>query len=66
VPVVVSFPCNKHGPHAHIVYTSEGQIYAIHGSEEAISNIEKNPQRKNISLKGKVAGNQNAWIIFVE
>ncbi|MGB7292830.1 MAG: hypothetical protein WBD99_11715 [Thermodesulfobacteriota bacterium] len=65
-PVVASGPCNELEPHAHVIYTREGQIYALHGSEEAIVNIEKSPVRKNVSLKGKVQGNQNAWILFVE
>ncbi len=65
-PVVASGPCNELEPHAHVIYTREGQIYALHGSEEAIVNIEKSPVRRNVSLKGKVQGNQNAWILFVE
>lgn len=65
-PVVSSGSCNESEPHAHVVYTNEGQIYALHGSEEAVSNIQKNSKRRNVSLKGKVQGNQNAWILFIE
>ena len=65
-PVVSTGPCNEAKPHAHVIYTKDGQMYAIGGSEEAIGKIESNPQRSNVTLSGKVVGNQGAWILYVE
>jgi len=65
-PVVSRAPCNEHEPHAHIIYTGEGEVYALHGSEETIANIEKSFERRNVFLRGKVVGNQKGWILFVD
>jgi hypothetical protein len=65
-PVVATGPCSEAGPHAHVIYTKDGQVYALSGSEAAISAIEKNPERSNVSLTGKAVGNQGAWILYVE
>jgi len=64
--VVANSPCNEYEPHAHFLYTNEGQIYALHGSHEKIASIEKNPQRKNVTLKGKLGGNESGWIFYVD
>jgi len=64
--VVASAPCNENEPHAHVVFTREGEVYALHGSEEKIINIEKSSQRRNVFLRGKVLGNQKGWILFVD
>jgi hypothetical protein len=65
-PVVATAPCNEATPHAHVIYTKDGQVYALSGSEEAISAIEKNPQRTNMTVSGKVLGNQGAWVLYVQ
>ncbi|MGB7291366.1 MAG: hypothetical protein WBD99_04255, partial [Thermodesulfobacteriota bacterium] len=65
-PVVASAPCNELEPHAHVIYTREGQIYALHGSEEAIISIEKSAKRRNVLIRGKILGNQKGWILFVD
>jgi hypothetical protein len=65
-PVIAEGPCNEYEPHAHFLYTNEGQIYALHGSHEKIVSFEKNPQRENITLKGKLGGNENGWIFYVD
>jgi hypothetical protein len=65
-PVVGSSPCNEMEPHAHVIYTEDGQVYAIEGSEEAIHALEMNPQRKDVTIKGKLQGNPGAWVLFVE
>jgi len=38
----------------------------VEGSQEAINRLENIPKRKNIQLKGKVSGNQRAWILTVD
>ena len=68
-PVIASGPCNGHGEHAHVVLdtrTKEGSVYAVTGSPEAIERLEKTPTRKNVEVKGKIGGNQDAWILSVD
>lgn len=68
-PVIASGPCNGHGQHAHVVLdtrTKEGNVYAVAGSPEAIERLEKTPTRKNVEVKGKIGGNQDAWILSVD
>ncbi|HEY7536210.1 MAG TPA: hypothetical protein VH878_09750 [Thermodesulfobacteriota bacterium] len=65
-PVVGTGPCNEAMPHAHVIYTKDGQVYALSGSEAAIGALEKSPQRTNVPVTGKVLGNQGAWVLYVE
>jgi len=65
-PVIADGPCNEYDPHAHFIQTDEGQIYALHGPHEKIISIEKNPQRENVTLSGKLAGNESGWILYVD
>jgi hypothetical protein len=65
-PVVAQGPCNELTPHAHVIHTKDGQIYALHGSEEAIQKLEASPEKTNAKIRGKLQGNQGAWILFVE
>ncbi len=64
--VVSTAPCNGYEAHAHFIYTDTGRVYILHGSEERIEEIEKNANRTNISIDGKLLGNENGWILYVE
>ena len=64
-PVVATSPCGEHGQHLHVVKTKSGQVYALHGTEEAIKNLEATSDRKNVSLEGKILGEQGAWVLYV-
>lgn len=68
--IVAAGPCNRLGPHAHVMVVQrgmEGYVYAVVGSEEAITKMEKRTgDRKNFELKGKVGGSQRAWTITVD
>jgi len=35
-PFVAVRPCNEYDPHLHVMYNKEGQIYALHGSDNLI------------------------------
>ena len=68
-PVIASGPCNGHSAHAHVVLdtrTKEGNVYAVTGSAEAIERLEKTSNRQNVEVKGKIGGDQKAWIITVD
>jgi len=47
-----------------VIKTKGGQVYALHGSEDAIVAIQKG-DKKSASLKGQVQGSQGAWVLFV-
>lgn len=64
--VVASGPCNEFEQHLHVVHTSDGQVYALHGSEESIKKIEAMQERKEVELQGKIQGEQGAWVLFVQ
>jgi hypothetical protein len=64
--VVASGPCTELDQHLHLVQTSDGQVYAIHGSEEAIHRIESMSNRNDVELRGKIQGDQGAWVLFVQ
>jgi len=64
-PMIAAEPCNGYEDHAHIIHTNEGRTYAIHGPQEKITAIEKTSDRKNVTLSGKVQGNNGGWILNV-
>jgi len=68
-PIVSTKPCSKEIKHLHFFLETKrgaGKLYAVEGSQEAINRLENIPKRKNIQLKGKVSGNQRAWILTVD
>lgn len=64
-PVVATAPCGEKDQHLHVVTTSGGQVYALHGSEDAISKLEASTDRNEVQLQGKIQGDQGAWVLFV-
>ena len=64
--VVATGPCSEMEQHLHVVQTSDGQVYAIHGSEDSIKKLEAMSSRSDVELKGKVQGEQGAWVLIVE
>jgi len=64
--VVATGPCTEYEQHLHVVHTSDGQVYALHGSEASIKKIESMSNRKEVELQGKIQGEQGAWVLFVQ
>lgn len=64
-PVVATSSCGEKDQHLHVVHTNDGQVYALHGTEEAIKNLENSTERENVKLQGQVQGEQGAWILYV-
>lgn len=63
-PFVAAGDCSEKEPHSHVIKTKGGQVYALHGSEDAIVAIQKG-DKQSVSLKGQVQGSQGAWVLFV-
>ena len=64
-PVVATGPCGEQDQHLHVVTTGAGQVYALHGTEEAIKQLEASASKKNVELQGKIMGEQGAWVLYV-
>jgi len=64
-PVVATAPCGEKDQHLHVVHANDGQVYALHGTEEAIQNLENSTERDNVKLQGQVQGEQGAWVLYV-
>lgn len=64
-PVVATAACGEKDQHLHVVTTSGGQVYALHGSEDAIKKLEESTDRNNVELQGKIQGDQGAWVLYV-
>lgn len=63
-PVIANAPCDGMPPHQHVLVTSD-TVYSLQGLQEGLMKIEKNPQRTNVKITGKVEGNESGWILFV-
>jgi hypothetical protein len=60
-PVIATGPCINLPPHAHVMQTKDGKLYAVEGSEEAIHKLETSTHGgMNETIKGKVQGHQGA------
>jgi len=64
--VISTEPCSELEPHAHVIRTPEGTIYSIHGPEEKIIEIERGPNRKNVTLSGTVKKTDSSSILIIE
>jgi hypothetical protein len=64
-PVVATASCGEKDQHLHVVHTNDGQVYALHGTEESIKNLENSTERNNVKLQGQVQGEQGAWVLYV-
>jgi hypothetical protein len=63
-PVLSSYPCHELEPHPHVLRSKNGEIYSIFGSEEKITQIERNP-KDDVLLKGKVKANDSGLLLYV-
>jgi len=65
-PVISTAPCYDKTPHLHVLYTDDGKIYALQGTENTIKEMEKAPNKKNLTLKGNIVGNEGGLMLIVE
>lgn len=68
-PVIANKNCNGPKAHAHVIVdtrSKEGNVYAVQGSPEAISRLQALKVKEDVAVKGKISGDQQAWIITVE
>jgi hypothetical protein len=63
-PILSSYPCHELEPHPHVLRSKNGKIYSIFGSEEKITEIERNP-KDDVLLKGKVRANDSGLLLYV-
>lgn len=64
-PVIATTPCDGYPPHHHVVVTDTA-VYSLQGLQDGLTKIEKNPNRTNVALTGKIQGSeQTGWVLFV-
>lgn len=59
-------PCFNYSPHAHVLYTNDGQILAINGNTEHIKHVEASTERKGVDLTGSISGSKNGKYIYLQ
>ena len=65
-PVVATGPCNQLPPHQHIIMTKEGTVYTIQGLQDGLMKVSLMPQRENVTMSGKIEGNNYGWVLLVD
>jgi len=65
-PVVATGPCNTLPPHQHIIMTKEGTVYTIQGLQDGLMKVSLMPQRENVTMAGKIEGNNYGWVLLVD
>ena len=65
-PVIATSPCNSLPPHQHILVTKEGTVYTLQGLQEGLMKVALMPQRTDVTMTGKVEGNNYGWVLFVD
>ena len=64
-PVIATAPCDGYPPHHHVVVTDTA-VYSLQGLQDGLTKIEKNPNRTNVEIAGKIQGTeQTGWVLFV-
>lgn len=65
-PVIATGPCNTLPPHTHIIMTKEGTVYTLQGLQEGLMKVSLMPQRENVTVPGKIEGNNYGWVLVVD
>lgn len=65
-PVIATGPCNTLPPHQHVLMTKEGTVYSLQGLQDGLMKIEAMPQKTDVTITGKVEGNNYGWVLLVD
>ena len=65
-PVIATGPCNTLPPHQHVLMTKEGTVYSLQGLQDGLIKIEEMSDKTDVTITGKVEGNNYGWILFVD
>jgi hypothetical protein len=65
-PVIATGPCNTLPPHQHVIMTKEGTVYTLQGLQDGLMKVSLMPQRENVTIAGKIEGNNQGWILWVD
>ncbi len=64
-PVVATGPCDSLPPHQHVLMTKEGTVYSLQGLQDGLLKIEQMPKKTDVTIAGKVEGNNYGWVLYV-
>ncbi len=65
-PVIATGPCNELPPHQHVLMTKEGTVYSLQGLQEGLMKIEAMPNKTDVTMAGKIEGNNYGWVLVVD
>ena len=65
-PVISTGPCNSLPPHQHILVTKDGTVYSLQGLQDGLMKVALMPKRTNVTMTGKVEGNNYGWVLYVD
>ena len=57
-PVVATSPCGEKDQHLHVVHTNDGQVYALHGTEDSIKIWRIAPKETILSSRDRCSENK--------
>ncbi len=64
-PVIATGPCNTLPPHQHVLMTKEGTVYSLQGLQDGLMKIALMPQKEDVTMAGKIEGNNYGWVLIV-
>jgi hypothetical protein len=46
--------------------TKDGTVYTLQGLQDGLMKVSLMPQRENITMAGKIEGNNYGWVLVVD
>lgn len=65
-PVIATGPCNTLPPHQHVLMTKDGTVYSLQGLQDGLMKVALMPQKENVTMAGKIEGNNYGWVLIVD
>jgi len=65
--VIASGDCSGYAPHVHVFREAgTANVFSIEATPEKLHELEISPNKKGVTLAGRVAGSTRGWILYVE
>lgn len=65
--VIASGDCSGYAPHVHVFREAgTANVFSIEATPEKLHELEISPNKKGVTLAGRVAGSTRGWILYVQ
>ena len=65
--VIASGDCSGYAPHVHVFREAgTSNVFSIAATPEKLHELEISPNKKGVTLAGRVAGSTRGWILYVQ